>query len=524
MKLRPYQQAGIEQIREHYRKGHKRVILHLATGGGKTVCFSYMLGQVAKQGKKAIMVVRGKELVDQASKRLFDCGIDNHGVLQGNHWNRKPNAPIQVCSIDTLRSRDILPDADLVVIDECQNAKSPSFKKLLEHEKYKNSFFISVSATPHVKGGMGFLATKVVHPISVKELIAQGYLVKPRYFSLPSAIDKASLKFDKKTNDYTTASMADAVDRANILGDAIEHYKKLGEGRPAIYFAVSVAASQKAASDFNSAGVRAEHLDANSTDAERKEVIARLKSGETKVVTNCGILTTGVDIPCVGVIILARPTASYNLYIQMVGRGTRPYEGKKDFIVLDHAINVPEHGFIEDERECSLDDSEPNDKNRMLVTCEACYSVFDPSETGYVCTAEIGGVICGHDNSKKQKENEENLRKLIVDKDAELVEIKDSDRLEKLKTQIFIESKIEIIVKKKFRAGKLFYYLKGKYGEEKGKSLWNEHKKYIFKTLAEKGWTEPPKSSRQFSEGDHSSIVENGTLSGVGATNGRGIS
>src|SRR6516225_11991273 len=83
--------------------------------------------------------------------------------------------------------------------------------------------------------------------------------------------------------------------------------------------------------------------------SKRDAILARLASGETKVVCNCGVLTEGFDCCPVGVIILARPTRSLGLYFQMIGRGLRKAEGKKDCLVMDHAGATNRHGRPDDE-------------------------------------------------------------------------------------------------------------------------------------------------------------------------------
>jgi DNA repair protein RadD len=107
--------------------------------------------------------------------------------------------------------------------------------------------------------------------------------------------------------------------------------------------------------EFVQFGVRAEHLDGETTIAEREAILARLASGETEVVTNCMVLTEGFDCPDVGCIILARPTRQMGLYRQMIGRGLRPADGKTDVVILDHSGAVYRHGLPEDHIQWTLD-------------------------------------------------------------------------------------------------------------------------------------------------------------------------
>jgi superfamily II DNA or RNA helicase len=97
---------------------------------------------------------------------------------------------------------------------------------------------------------------------------------------------------------------------------------------------------------FLEAGITAEYVDCFSSKADRKLVADRFHKGEIEVVCNVGVLTTGVDWVSISCIILARPTKSEMLFVQIVGRGLRTAEGKDDCLILDHSdIRL---GFVTD--------------------------------------------------------------------------------------------------------------------------------------------------------------------------------
>lgn len=386
--LRPYQEAAIEQIRGHYMKGTKKVLLHLATGGGKTVIFSYIMKKMAEAGKRPVMVVRGRQLVDQASERLRREGV-SHGVMMAGHWNYQPTFPVQICSIDTLRARDIAPQADLIVIDEAHMALSPSYVKFLA--QYDDPFILAVTATPFMEKSMRHMADVIVKPVTVEELISQGFLVGPRNFA-PSTPDLSGVEISQATKDYKQDQLSTVMSQSFLVGDIITHWKNIVKDRPTICFAVSVVHSKNIVQQFLASGIPAEHCDADTPDAERYEILKRLESGETKVVCNVGILCTGVDMPYVGAIIMARPTKSYNLYIQQAGRGTRPFHEKSDFILLDHAGNLLRHGFITTDRNANLDGTKEKSGPRVKQ-CKQCFAVYEGSRCPEGCEppAEDGG-------------------------------------------------------------------------------------------------------------------------------------
>lgn len=404
MALRDYQQNAVDAIRSNYGRGIKRVLLHLATGAGKTVVFSHVLTSTAYNSHRCIMVVRGRKLVDQASSRLFREGV-HHGVLMANHWNYRPNAPIQICSIDTLISKKLRPEAKLIVIDEAHMAASEGYMKFLS--QYPDAYILAVTATPYTDKSLRHIADEIVKPIAMRELIAQGYLVDARYFA-PSSPDLSGVKVSSATKDYVQEELARAMQKGTLTGDIVHHWIKLGEQRPTLCFAATVGHSKNIVEQFRMAGITAEHCDADTPEPERERIIKRVESGATKVVSNVGIFCTGVDIPAISCIVFARPTKSYNLYVQQAGRGTRPAPDKKDFLVLDHAGNVHRHGFVTDEREANLDGKVPSGK-KSPHTCPSCYAVF----YGFNCP------LCGF----VTKQVEAQPREIVVT-DGTLEEIK----------------------------------------------------------------------------------------------------
>lgn len=403
MDPREYQSKSLDLIREEFKKGNKKVLLWLATGGGKTFIFSKMVKETNVRGKKAIVVVRGRKLVDQASQRLFRERVP-HGVLMSQHWNYRPHYPVLVCSIDTLISRNLKPEADLIVIDEAHMATSKGYKEFLAH--YPDAFVVAVTATPWVPEGLKHIADTVIHPISMQGLIDLGFLVPFRYFA-PNEPDLTDVKISSSTKDYVVDQLETAMVAGQLTGKIIDHWISLAEGRPTICFAVNIHHSKLLVDRFNEAGIVAEHCDADTSDDDRNQIIKRLENGTTKVVCNVGIFCTGVDIPSLGAIIMARPTKSRNLFIQQAGRGTRPFEGKTNCILLDHAGNVRRHDFPTDEPEVDLDGQQkPDALKKETKICKNCFAAF----RGRVCPE------CGVEPPEHSK--------VVVESDEKLSEVK----------------------------------------------------------------------------------------------------
>jgi len=444
--LRPYQQDALTQIRTLYSSLQKKVLLHLPTGGGKTVIFCQVLKGAHQKGKHAIMVVRGRKLVDQASIRLDREGVE-HGVMMAGHKRFAPMFPIQICSIDTLRARKLRPKADIIVIDEAHLATSESYVEFFKD--YPDAYYLPVTATPYTDKSLRHMADHVVKPTTVMELIEDGFLVEPKYFA-PNLPDLSKVKTTNTSEgkDYNNKQLSEVMEDGTLIGDIGYHWLNLAAGRPTIAFCVSVNHSKKLVESLLQRGIRAEHVDANSSDWERQEAINRLERGDLDIISNVGILCTGVDIPCLSCIIMARPTKSYNLYIQQAGRGTRPDEGKEDFIVLDHSGNVLRHGFITEEREANLDEDDGKKKKkaeRSPTQCEDCFAIY----YGKKCPS------CGAEKESNGKEFaviDGNLKEMKPeDFDPVLKDLKEWKKVRKAKG---------------YKRGWIYHQIKEKYGEE----------------------------------------------------------
>ncbi len=351
--LRHYQQEAINNIRQAYQDGSQGVFLVLPTGGGKTIVFSEILKRASEKGTKAVILAHRQELIWQASEKLKWIGVP-HGVIMGRYAINQ-SAPIQVCSIDSLRNRNLFFTPDFIVIDEAHLIRAKRYHDFIE--KYPKARRLLVSATPFRLDGKGFdgLADQLVVGSTINELIESGHLIKPRILTSPLGFDLSSIK--KRGKDYDEKELTFQMSASRVIGDIVSHYQQYTPGKRAVCFAVSVEHSQKIVQGFREAGIPAEHLDGSKTEAERKAILRRLHEGTTKVVSNCNVLCEGWDEPSIECVILARPTQSEALYIQQAGRGLRTYEeiGKTECVILDHAENVARHGSILDERDYSLD-------------------------------------------------------------------------------------------------------------------------------------------------------------------------
>lgn len=368
LQLRPYQQRGIDLIRQSFGSGNRRVAYYCPTGGGKTVVAEEMIRAfVAKNpDRRVLLVANRKHLVQQASEHLTAAGIE-HGILQGEN-TRRLGERVLVCSIDTIHVRGIPDDVGFIIIDECHAvAGNSKYKALLF--KYNRVPVVGLTATPFSKGlGQhydelrGRLFEKLVVGATIRELIDLDNLVDVDCYA-PAEPDLSGVKTRRGIGgetDYVETDLAEAMDKPALVGDIVSHWQRLARGRPTVVFATNIAHSKHIVEAFRAAGVSAEHLDYHHDDDARKDILGRFGRGEFTVLSNSALLAEGWNCPTCEVMILARPTKSLIRYIQMVGRVLRPAPGKKRALLLDHSGSVLELGFATDDLPLVLDDGTPN--------------------------------------------------------------------------------------------------------------------------------------------------------------------
>ena len=389
MNLRPYQQQLITDIRLQYQLGYKSVLAVLPTGGGKTVCFSYIAEQAAKKGNRVLVLVHRQELLDQASRAM----TVPHGRISAGKAMDLSHA-VQVASVQTVARRLHLLPRDffqLLVVDEAHHTTAGTWSKTIGH--FAAAKLLGVTATP-IRGdgrGLGEHYEAMVEGPTAQQLTDEGFLAAAKVLA-PPGFDADGLR--KRMGDFDTKEAEHRI--GSIMGDAVSHYRKHLDGQTAIAFCCSVAHAEAVARLFISAGIPAASIDGSMTSEQRRDLLQALGTGRIKVLTSCALIGEGVDVPSVGGCILLRPTASTSLHLQMIGRCLRPQPGKRA-VVLDHVGNTCRLGHHLEEREWTLDGLAKRDREQApsvkvcpvcfatsmsaAQVCRECGHVFAPQET-----------------------------------------------------------------------------------------------------------------------------------------------
>ena len=389
--LRPHQSAALAGLRASFAAGKRRPMLALPTGSGKTVIGAHVVAGARSKGNRVTFCVPALSLVDLTFERFVENGIDagDMGVIQASHPWRRPEAPIQIATAQTLSRRE-LPITDVVVIDEAHIRFKFYDRWMAEADGPK--IFIGLSATPW-SARLGRQFDDLVKPVTMRELIAAGFLSPLRVFA-PSSPDLSDVR--TVAGDFHEGELEDAMNKPRLVADVVETWLARAEGRPTLCFAVGRAHAAALHEQFEANGVRSEYVDAHTPREEREVIGRRLASGEVQVVCNIGTLTTGIDwdVRC---IVLARPTKSEALFVQILGRGMRPAPGKDHCLVLDHSDTHMRLGMAEDiDRELSNAKAEKAAQRRQADgrlplprPCPECGSLASPGQKECHC--------CGHE-------------------------------------------------------------------------------------------------------------------------------
>jgi DNA repair protein RadD len=347
--LYPHQVMALGLLRESIIRGKRRPMLQAPTGFGKTVLAAAIVDGARAKGKRVLFTVPALSLVEQAVHAFWEEGIRDIGVIQANHVMTDWSRPVQIASVQTLQRRE-LPEADVVVIDEAHRWHT-FYEKMFTDPAWLAKPIIGLSATPWTRG-LGQYYDDLIIAATTAELIETGYLSPFRVFA-PSHPDLTGVR--TVAGDYHEGDLGGAMNKGPLVADVVETWHARGQNRSTFVFAVDRAHAKHLQALFENAGVTTGYIDAYTPVKEREEISDKFHDGEIRVVCNVGCLTTGVDwdVRC---IVLARPTKSEILYVQIIGRGLRVAEGKDDCLILDHSDNTLRLGFVTDIHHDTLDD------------------------------------------------------------------------------------------------------------------------------------------------------------------------
>lgn len=348
--LREYQQDCVVAILADWASGIQRPAVLLPTGTGKTVAFAALCSLCRRRGDRPLILVNRDELVEQAVAKLRAADpMLAVGVIRGSDNDLR--ADVTVASVQTLSRVARLHKIDMnrfnvIICDEAHYAAADSWRRVLEYfggfKPDSGCRVVGFTATMvrTDKRGLGEIWDRVCFEKDIRWAINRGFLVPPQAKTviIPAlAMDKIKTSHGDFSDGDLGRAMAQAKAGPLVAAAYREHCMRDGELRRGIVFTPTIALAQSFLRDFRAVGIPTELVIGSTPRAERQAAYRRTDTGENRVLMSVGVLTTGFDLPAVEVAVIARPTKSPGLYVQMVGRVLRPNEatGKTDAMILD---------------------------------------------------------------------------------------------------------------------------------------------------------------------------------------------
>lgn len=408
--LRPYQEEGLNCIYKYFVDGGKgNPVVAWPTGTGKSVLPAVFIHRAMQNwpDQRFLMITHVKELIAQNLEVLryvwtnAPVGVYSAGLKQKDVAFPIIFGGIQsmIKNVAAFGWRDIIfvDEAHLISLEE-----SSMYQTFINMMKLVNPHLkvIGMTATPW-RMGQGYITdgglfTDIVQDLtgvdSFNRLIAEGYLspLVPKRTNI--MLDVSNVGMAK--GEFIASQLQSAVDKAEITFAGLRELCELGHDRKSwLIFASGIEHAEHIAAMLGSFGVECAAVHSKQKDGYNDAAILAFKEGRLRAISNYGKLTTGFNHPGIDLIGMFRPTLSVPLWVQMLGRGTRPAPGKENALVLDFARNTPRLGPINDP-------TIPRRKGESLgdapiKICDSC-GVYNHAKVRYCCN-------CGNEFEFKVK-------------------------------------------------------------------------------------------------------------------------
>lgn len=358
--LRPYQRDAVDAVYREWESGRQSTLVVMPTGTGKSVVFSDVMSRHV-EGRILVMAHRAEliyQAVGHAKRAHLTAGIEM-GSERAGHEDVIVTSVQTLCAVSKCRScrgegcevclhrgkvrrmtRFNPHDFGLLVVDEGHHATAATYRMVLHwFSRNPNLRILFVTATPNRADGIGLhnVVDTVAYEMDLRTAIADGWLcpIRQRFVTVESLdLSKVGTKAggDLADGDLARAMLGESdEDEQRMLHSIAKPTIDEAKGRPGLVFTPTCDYAEKLTAAFNAyAGVSAECVIQSTDREERKRITDRYQRHETQFLIGVGVFTEGYDAPATEVVAIARPTKSESLYLQMIGRGTRPLPGTVD--------------------------------------------------------------------------------------------------------------------------------------------------------------------------------------------------
>lgn len=391
MELRPYQARAFQEIKDELKQGFHDFCVEMPTGSGKSHVIAYMCKSFLQNYPhlRILMLTHVKELIEQNYEKMTQYWPNAPcGVYSASVGKRNLEEPITFAGVQSLVNKlDQFEDVNLIIIDECHlvsHKDEGSYRNIINTLRDRNPKMrvIGLTATPYRLGhgyideGEHAIFSKIIRPVTVYELIEQGFLSTLKTKCPKQLIDTDGVK--KSGGEFIQKELALAVSSEDLNETIVDEIILRAQDRKSwLIFCVGVNHSEQVKEILLKKGIWTEVVTGETPKGERRRIIQEFKAGKIKALVNANVLTTGFDAPNVDLIAVLRPTLSTALHVQILGRGLRLKEHTDHCLVLDFAGNIAKHGGIAEPKVKSTKPQEEENKRQMptgdnIKVCPAC--------------------------------------------------------------------------------------------------------------------------------------------------------
>lgn len=367
--LRPYQIKAM-QCADEMLHTHKSTLIEMATGLGKTVVFSHIAD--AWPGR-VLVIAHRDELIRQAAEKIYQITGHPCSIEMGRETSDDElyGTKVTVASIQTLarakRRIKFHPDHfSLLVVDEGHHAVAATYREVLSYFESAKKLFVTATPKRGDNLALGTVCESVAFQYGIEPAIDDGWLVPVRQ----TVVKVEGLDFSKArtvASDFNQGDLEKILVEEKPLHAMCASAHELIGNLQALWFCNSVNHSRLTAgvlSRYPTGGVR--FLSGDTPTEERRDAVRQFKKGNIQHLVNCGLFLEGFDAPNTAAIVMGRPTKSLSLYMQVLGRGTRPLPGivdgieeaeqrrtaiamslKPSMMVIDFAGNAGKHKIVQ---------------------------------------------------------------------------------------------------------------------------------------------------------------------------------
>lgn len=377
--LRPYQEEARDAVLREWEQGHRRTLLVLPTGCGKTVVFSDVAKHQADKGDRILVMAHRGELLSQAAEKLKSvAGLDSVLEKAGSTGLGSP-APVTVGSVQTLcREKRLARFPEnyfgTVIVDEAHHALSESYRRVLDH--FPGANVLGVTATPDRgdRRSLGRFFDSLAYEYPMNKAIQDGFLCPVKAQMIPLELDIHDVGLS--SGDFAAEEIGSALDP--YLEQIASEMQKTCTGRKTVVFLPLVKTSQRFAALLNRSGLRA--CEINGESVNRAAILEDFQAGKYDVLCNSMLLTEGWDCPAVDCVVVLRPTRVRGLYQQMVGRGMRLSPGKDHLLLLDFLWLTEQHDLCRPSSLLSRDEKIARKIDETIRASEGGFDLIEAEE------------------------------------------------------------------------------------------------------------------------------------------------